>query len=234
MGTNDEILDILKNALPNQMSVRFFDVYKGIPITYEGRLINVSPAQVMFQVHKYQATCLEVTRRAYFRSDAFPCVVQGNVLSVDFLNDIAILGNLKYIKNSSMGNRSIVRVIPKEITPVEVSLKKRTLFTEMADLSISGIGVTTGRIYYDPKFFTLHSRATLRFKLPIAEASLNVSGILVNVRHEHNTYRLGIRIQPNVYAKGYISQYIAQRQVEIQRELQLMHDLFVQLHARGK
>jgi hypothetical protein len=133
-----------------------------------------------------------------------------------------------------MGNRSIVRVIPKENTPVEVSLKKRTLLGEMADLSISGIGVTTGKIYYDPKFFTLHSKATLRFKLPIVKAPLNVSGILVNVRHERNTYRLGIRIQPDVYAKGYISQYIAQRQVEIQRELQLMHDLFVQLHSRWR
>ncbi len=232
MVINDEILEILKIVLIEQPAIRFFDVYKGMPVTYNGKLLAINQGQGIFQVHKYQATCIEVNRRAFFRCESLSSAVRGNVLKVDFLSDRVTLRDFAFV-NTSIGNRTLTRVTPKEIIVVEIGMKGRTLFGEIADFSMGGIGVRSGAIYYDPRFFVLGARVTLKFELPTAKTPLILSGILANVKRERNYYRLGIRTHLDASVKGSISQYITQRQIEIQRELQLMHDLFVQLHTRS-
>jgi hypothetical protein len=64
----------------------------------------------------------------------------------------------------------------------------------------------------------------------LENVNVDIHGVIVNTIQEktNSRYRIGLSILLNDPASGLITQFIAQRQSEIIREIKLMYDLLVQ------
>lgn len=228
MPVTEEILRTLDRLKSQGQLVRLLNVYKGLPITYDATILNLSRESLVLSTNKFQAICLEMQRRTFVQSKAFNSVVRASVVGVDMIKETVALTALIYM-TGDIGKRLLVRVQPKDAIPVEVNLSGTLIKSHMADISVGGLGVTTGLVLYRPSFFTLRSKATVAIHLPNARLPLRLPAVLMNVRGDSSSYRLGFSLTPDASARIVISQYISQRQAEIQRELHMMHEMFLQM-----
>lgn len=223
----DEILTILEQIKERGLGVRLLNVYKGIPITQEAQMLDITGKVATFNINRYQAVCLELQRKTFIQHHEFPAIVKGNVIRVDIRREIAYLSAFVYM-GGDIGNRLQVRVQPKDPIPVELAMRGQLIRGHLADISIGGAGIFTTAIFYRPGFFSFKSPATINVYLPTAKTSLKLPGVVVYLRPDVSAYRLGIQVNPDMQTRALISQYVAHRQAEIQRELRQVYDVYYQ------
>lgn len=214
--------------------VRLMNIYKGLPLSFDAQITGVWDQQLSLIVNKYQATCLEIQRHTFIESPKLPGIISSRVIAVDILQSSAILGMFE-LTDKQIGHRSMVRVQPDEMVEVTLNFRGRSIRCWLADVSYSGAGVFTGAFFYGRSFFTAGTAVTMQTRLPGAGQPIALKGRLINVtRSDQNTFRLGMVVYPEPDMKIAITDYISRRQAEIQRELRLLYEALVRLHAESK
>lgn len=107
--------------------------------------------------------------------------------------------------------------------------------TSLPNTSPLPVGKSNGRFSRENVHFTFINRTV---KPPEAEANVqalenplvSIHGIVINTNPEEirGCYRIGMRILFNDPSRTFITQFIAQRQSEIIREIKAMYDLLIQ------
>jgi hypothetical protein len=230
MPKRDEIFTALESLVGSAGKVRLLNVYKGLPINSDAPVLEATDGMVMLKVNKYQATCLEIQRKAYIQSDDLHQVARGEVLNVNFLTESAIVTGFVYM-GDDLGKRLMIRVQPREPVEIEMALKGVNLRGQMADLSASGVGIVTGAVVVRPTLYAIGTNMVVSFQLPSERAPLRIAGKIANAFKGSNSYRLGIELTPDSATKMTLNRYIAQRQSEVQRELRMMYETFYRLAA---
>lgn len=229
MLTTADIFDQLIRLAQTKQEVRLVNEYKGIPISYEAVLQSVGENSATLAVHKYQAVCLELERRTFIISEGLTSVLRAQVASVDVVSSTSTLNEFSYAPET-IGGRSAVRVEPKEPVTVTLLSQGRKFSGSLADISVSGLGVYTVAAYiYTPGFLKKGAPVQIAFKLPSERGEIRLPGMVLNITKDKGSYRLGIGTTPDALSKNAISQFVAQRQSEILREVKMFYDLVYRL-----
>ncbi len=242
MDTNDEILRKLQLAAQAKKEVTLINAYRGVPISYDATILSIDENTITLRVHQYQAVCLELTRQTFIKSDLLP-TIKAWVKTGNIEERISVLTDFKYA-DDTVGNRNAVRVKPKEPIPVTLTKKQsnKRVRAELADVSAVGIGVYWFSVFVeDSGDFFRSSNVSMTFRLPDIDRGtmreLTLHGTIMNVIpiDKSQRYRIGMRIMPNTRVQPIVSQYVAQRQTEIIREVKLLHSVLIRLarHKRG-
>ena len=166
MDGNTEIAGLFKQAAQAKQSLYLLNVYKGVPISYEASIVDVSWATMKVQTQKYQVVCLYRERETYIQSRAWPHTIHARVVEVDLPNTQAVLTNFSYVK-SRIGDRMRVRVQPVEALEGDIEAKDRQTFRcDLADLSQDGVAIYIASRNFSPQIYVRGAEITLTLRFP--------------------------------------------------------------------
>jgi len=227
-----EILVGLAQMAREGEDVRFLNVYKGVPISFHGRILGIEEDFATFAVHPYQAICIRAFRETYLRSHWLPEAVRAWARVLDAKRSEVVLAGFRYA-GSSIGDRMLVRVRPRENIAVSLAGRRQKgksddrapLEAKLVDLSLEGLGLHVEDEAFDASILHAGREARLEFSPDFPESgpsgALRVVGKILNVSRDasRSLHRVGMLIFPEQEAKQLISRYIAGRQAEIVREI---------------
>ena len=93
--TEERIVAALHGNLRAQRPILLYNIFDGVPITYEAQVVLVNPEYVGLSVHPYQAVCIKRERRTYLELPAIDGLIRGTPTSIDFKNQVVMLSQLK-------------------------------------------------------------------------------------------------------------------------------------------
>jgi hypothetical protein len=227
LETTDEILQILREIMRANETVRLINIYKGYPVSYDARILSIGIDAGTFKVHPYQALCLWMENQTFIQSKHLPEIVRALAVTVDLEQEIAALSNFQYVSGAA-GKRQDERVQLRKSIEVFLTIGSRRFRTELRDLSTGGMAVFLDAAYYDPAIFQPDAPLELTFQLPGKESNesrdVQLYGLIRSITRERvNRYRLGIQILPSEQSLPVVSSYVIQRQSEVLDEIEMLH-----------
>jgi hypothetical protein len=216
----------------DEREVTLLNVYKGVPIAYAASVTKVINDRLTVKVHKNQALCLNIEGQTFIRSRLFEKPIKAKVMSVNTLEQVAILTDFSFA-NSSIGKREAVRVDTEREDQVNVVIISRNsdmrLLGKLNDISSTGIGVDVIAL---PEVinenFATGSWVYVSLNLPVPGIRVDREIILPGtVRYSgsnQETHSLGIQISPDKETEARIHAYIAHRHTEILSEVEQYSD----------
>jgi len=164
---NYEILMVFRQLADSYKDVRLLNVYKGVPISYEAKIIEVADKSALFRTEKYQIVCLNYEGRTYVQSLFLPKIVNAKVQDVDFLRNESVLGDFEYA-SGRIGARTQVRVIPEKTIEGLITMHEslQAFPGELADLSLDGMGFFTHLDILLPENFQKGEKVHVELDLP--------------------------------------------------------------------
>ena len=92
---SDAILACLRKHLNEQRPVLLYNVYHGIPITYEAEVAMIHPDFIGLVVHPYQAVCIKEDRCTFIESKLVPGLVCASPVFIDYTNHVVLFKHLR-------------------------------------------------------------------------------------------------------------------------------------------
>jgi hypothetical protein len=217
---DEKIYKILENIGKNKKNVTFFNLYEGIPISSEGKIIKIENDEITFNVDKLQKIAMLDERVAYIlKNDDFTKYIKADIIENSFHEDQIVLGNFSYLFNMPAMNRTHIRVYPEALVHVKLELEPNLITNGILyDLSVSGLGVISSQnngIFAGAKVdisFDLDFKDGLRKVL--------VYGEILNIIEYKESYRYCIKIFPNSRDENFIDQYVKSREINILNTLE--------------
>ncbi|MBN2147299.1 MAG: PilZ domain-containing protein [Anaerolineales bacterium] len=226
MSPQDEMMRYFTKMLNEKLSVMLYNTYRGFPITYPASVLAISDWYVAMKVHELQAVSMVLEGKTYIQSDLLPEIVRANVVSVDVLENQAVVTEFVGV-GRSIGQRAYTRVHPDEPIDAEIYDGSRRIGGKLADISSKGVGVFTFAAYiYGDLAFEDGKDVLIDFRLPNMEKIVRFRGVVTSVVHPEGTFlqRLGLRIYPDPEIEALLQEYISVRQEETRREMQLIYE----------
>jgi len=228
--SNDDIMRRFGMIAEQKKPVRLINTYRGIPISYDAKVITISQGYVALNVHEYQAVCMTLEGKTYAQSDLLPEVLQARAVAVDVMTKQAILTEFEGVGHS-VGKRMAVRVQPKEPADVEIYDGQRRIPGKLADISTIGLGVFTFATYiYGDLSFEKNADVVVDVRMPLTDEILRFPGKVTSVAHQKGTFlhRLGVRLFPTPENEKRLQEYVFQRQDEVLHELNAIYQTMIQ------
>ncbi|HHH83408.1 MAG TPA: PilZ domain-containing protein [Chloroflexi bacterium] len=225
MVIQEEILSILRGIYQAEGSLRLINVFKGLPISYDARILKLSSKVITLEAHPYQIVCLDRYGLTHIRAERLPRVARADVIWLDHAQRQVGLSNLRYV-SLQIGNRSLIRVEPEE--PLELYIwdaNGKRFRGELIDISQSGMAISMISDLISPNAFHTGANLKIEFSLPATgpcqEASITGRCVIAYLKpdpilHKH---RMGMQLFPDEKSRPIISRYISARQSEIQNEI---------------
>ncbi len=99
-ATVEMILNSLRTNLNKQKPITLYNIYQGVPITYEADVAMIHPDNTIgLIVHPYQAVCIKHEQCTYIESKSLPELVRAYPVSIDYTNLVAVLKGLEFPKD---------------------------------------------------------------------------------------------------------------------------------------
>ncbi|NPV87671.1 MAG: PilZ domain-containing protein [Anaerolineae bacterium] len=224
-----DYLVMFQKLAGTEENIRFMNVYKGVPISYYGRAVESGANSVRFHVHANQILCMREEKLTYLYSVSVAKVVRASLLGIDLLNETVLLTGFEPI-NHPVGNRSFVRVEPKDLMEVlieneELAAQEVALKAFLIDISLHGAAVFLNVSLAVSANLSRGERVKLSFTLPDEQGigrNIRLAGEVRNIVQVSNLrggVRIGVQTHPDKYTEQCLSRYIAQRQNEILKEI---------------
>ena len=162
MDRNAEILELMRVIAKKETGIRLVNLYKGLPIIYEASIASIESTTLRLSCNKYQLACLFLTHEVYIIGQDIQGTIHADVTGLIPARDEAILANLAYVDKPFI-LRDQIRVEPTD--PMKAVLKVRgsisTIETQLADISLDGLGVYIDRNSFHPKLFLIGNDLTV-------------------------------------------------------------------------
>ena len=211
----------LQAAFEQKKPLKAFNVFRGVPISYEAKVEMLTPGYLVVRVHHFQAVCIALDHHTYLRSEFLPGVVQANCMSISVGNEEALLNQFT-LAEVNVGKRVMIRVEPRLPLPVEVVHGGQRFLATVADISQKGIGVYTfGRYVEAPQYFRRGEAVELNFSLPLVDQKVKARGKITKITNEmgYLLQRLGVQTLPDPATDTALLGYLFRRKAEIMQEL---------------
>jgi hypothetical protein len=136
-----EIVSVFRQVAEKNIDVRLLNVYKGVPVSYEAKIIEVADNSALIRTDKTQLVCLENEGKTYIQTLYLPKIVYARVLDIDVQRNESVLGDFEYV-SGKVGARTQVRVIPERIIKGCLHLvgTDKACEGKLADISLDGLG----------------------------------------------------------------------------------------------
>lgn len=213
-----DIISALKQELAKnpKFSIRLINYYKGMPVSYPARLIEVEQSTIEVDVYPQQAVIMYDQHYTFIRSDVLKHDLYANVQYVNVKRRAASLGKLSYIEIMAE-RRSYIRMELDDPQHAHFMTSDGIVTGELTELSIIGACLRINQ----PCSLEINDDITLTFMLHNIAQNLNynvsTSARLVNIRGDTFPRYYAFTTTPDKNVDRQIAQYIFQRQIEIIR-----------------
>lgn len=138
-----DIFAELKQAQTNGASVTFLNLYKGVNIKSESKIISIDEQSVTFSITALQLEAIKKEGYAYIIKDEnITSGLQASIISVDLVARTVTLGDFARSTKNFALMRKFPRVHPNKFTPVQLCGPNSTQVNgKLYDISQGGIGV---------------------------------------------------------------------------------------------
>ncbi|MDR3572508.1 MAG: hypothetical protein P4L50_01485 [Anaerolineaceae bacterium] len=205
--------------------VRLLNIFHGVPISYEATISMISQTYLGLSVHYYQAVCIALERYTYLQSERLTSCIRGRAAAVDIRAGEVIIGRLTATADD-FGNRTNLRVQPKEPILIDIRNNGERHAASLADLSIQGIDQVTLGVLGEHDFnLRQNQEVDLSLKLPLTNGPIRFCGIAGyhSFDQKRNLQRMRIQLSPDSSSQSLLTDYISQRQTEIMQELERIY-----------
>ncbi|MBI9044754.1 MAG: PilZ domain-containing protein [Anaerolineaceae bacterium] len=218
-------IELFKDLYRTKKPIQLFNIYKGIPINYEGTVSGIKNEILYIKTNAYQLHAMLLEGRTYLEHDTFPLTIKAEVIKTYPEKTIALLQNFIFTKRN-IGDRDSVRV--EADYPSMVTLTGRRSTTAILyELSNTGMALHLAPGFFKNANLKPEDEVFIDFMIPLNEDGIilkepiRMSGTIVTIRadKEKNMYRIGIQTYPDPKTEPLILKYISLRQSEILREL---------------
>ena len=167
MRLSSEILHNFHKFVDSKEEIQLVNVYKGVPISYPAKAIEVKAHTLLLETDPFQIVCLYRDKMTFIQHQSFPVSIQASVVQVDFNTNQTSLSAFKYV-GSTIGDRRQVRVEPKEMITGTLHSKDAdvTVRGELADISLNGIAIYIKPSLYSPNIFRVGNKISVALQLP--------------------------------------------------------------------
>jgi hypothetical protein len=220
MASNSQVLADLKSMMKDQQAVSLLNVFKGVPVICTAQVQDVSDNRAVFSVAPPESTSLMWERYTWLQSAKLLEAVKARVLSFDILSGVAELSDFQFA-GSRLGERSAVRVEPKETLRVSINAQSQSIVGTMADISTIGVGIYVYHLENEHPFRRA-AEVTLVMRLPKNE--VNIQGKVRSLVRLSDFHRVSINFLPDQPENAAIAAYIVSRREEILNELPQLYE----------
>jgi hypothetical protein len=229
MAGSTDIIERIRVISKSGEDFRFHNAYRGLPITYDGRVEDVSEHEVRFAINRYQSICIRLENQTFLQNNLLPEVVRAKVVKEDPWAPAVVLTDFQY-KGTLIGKRMHVRVEPDRSIRVMLGVMQN-YSGEMTELSLRGVSVVINPPLYSAMAWNRGEKVPIEFRLPdVAQKHQVIIKVFGTVRYatldrKKGGYRMGLQfLAPDQTTEAILSRYIAQRQAELLNELKLLSD----------
>lgn len=165
MFNRDELLTQFNRFLINQKEIRLLNLYKGIPIIYPGRIIEVNPVSVTVQVEKHQIVSMQQEGFTVIQGEYLRESIRARVYRVRYRSMQALLTNFE-VAHSNIAERMVVRVeLEDPITgTIQSGNVTAPLRGQLVDISLEGFAIFIDRDDYSAGAYREGSEVTVSVK----------------------------------------------------------------------
>jgi hypothetical protein len=225
VDTNQQIISDLLNKIGSHQPVDFISDWKGVPVVITGHIHEVRENSIVFQVEAPDSICFAQDEHALILHDVFIMGIQGRILAFDPQKSIAELGEFNYV-DRGFGGRSMVRVEPEVPIPGVLVLEEATISCQVIDISLNGFGL----LAESTKDLKWVKGQTITVRISLLDQEIEVPGTLLGIFPKEKFVRLAMLFSQNMPNRAIITRYIAERRVEIRREIQSAYKQAVVQH----
>lgn len=220
LGNN--IIDIFKKMKNENKTVKFFNLYKGVPISHEAKIIDIDGEEVVFRTVSIQEIAMKMDNHAYIlKNEYFDKHIKADIVYNNFSNSTVVLNNFTYLLNMPASQREYIRVHPDISAVVKmVQNEDEDIATKgkLFDLSVNGLGVVSeanNGLYAGAK-------VEVDFDLLINGQNHKIisTGEILNIIEYSDSYRYCMKIFPTPDEEELIINYVNIREKEIIRNLE--------------
>lgn len=227
-SVSNNILDIFKKIKDTGEDIKFFNLYKGIPIRHNAVVLDIDGYDVTFKTLQTQEVAMQIEGNAYILIDNnFDKPLKADIVYNNFSNNTVVLNNFRYLLNMPVTQREFVRVHPDIMAEVALSSEKNLVIRgKLFDLSIDGLGVVSEEnngIYAGAKIKLKFELSGINNQKPL---TIEVDGEVLNIIEYSSSYRYCIRIYPKADMEEKIANYVNLREVEILNSLDKEIDFY--------
>lgn len=216
------IVHQLQQVLHAQEEVSFLNLYRGIPISYHGNLVEVGKQTVRFRVHPNQILCIKKDKYTLLESNLLPRAVKASLFSADMAAKRILLGKFEY-EGTTVGKRLHVRVDPRRPIQLTLTTPSEEIPADLVDISLRGLAVHMDPHLFNTRLSKSDKQVKVHLDLPLRRKTtqIGIEGIIRNISQEtaEKTLKIGILTFPDHDVELLLSEYIARRQKEIIEEL---------------
>jgi len=208
--------------------VKLINVYKGVPISNEAMIINVINDRITLKFHQGQALLLNLEGQTYILSKLFSKPIKAAVMTINTLEQIAILTNFSF-SDPVFRKREHIRVeLDYDNAPtviISASDSNVRLFGKLNDISLYGIGVIVIALQdIIKRSFSENAEVKLQFSLPVPGEDefldFTLWGEIRHIDRSQENFKLGIQTYPGKKMLPYLQKFITHRQAEILEEIE--------------
>jgi hypothetical protein len=230
MTSNRQILSDLTVMMRNQQTVSLLNIFKGVPVTCTAEVQTVHDDRAIFAVHPPESTSLVWEQFTWIQGGRLLEAARARVSAFDILSGLAELDSFQYA-GSRLGERSAVRVEPRETIRVSIESQGQFIVGTMADISTIGVGVFVYPLETEHPF-TRAAEVRLIMRLPASEVS--IMGKVRAMVKMSDSYRVSFNFLPNQPENAPISEYIITRREEILQELPYLYEELRRSKSNGE
>jgi hypothetical protein len=218
--SSNNILNIFRKMKKDGRKVSFMNLYKGIPISYQGDIVKIDKDSIAFKLdNELQNIAMKLESKAYMVKDKYlDRYIKADISHSDFSDNTIVLNNFVYLLNLPAIQREYTRIYPSIF--VQVTLQDTKYFElkgNLYDLSMGGLGI----ISKDNEGFYVGASVDIKFKLVLQEDEFEIhtKGQILNIIEYMGSYRYCLKISPDKKNSKNIENYIKSREIEIIEEL---------------
>jgi hypothetical protein len=219
----NNIIDIFHRLKEEHHPIVFLNLYKGVPISSEGEIVEIEGENVTFKIDRLQEIAMKLDAQAFIvKNDSFSKHLKADIVNSNFHDNTIVLSNFTYLLNMPALQREFIRVHPDIIAKVYLhQFGNLQTSGRLYDLSMNGLGVVSSEnngVFVGAKVlieFELNS-ATIPME---GNKKIEVQGEVINIIEYKDSFRYCMRIDPDREMSEKILRYITAREKEILEDL---------------
>jgi hypothetical protein len=226
---NRSILVTFQKVQDSGEPVKFYNTFHGIPVNFQGKIMQISGARVLFNISPFQINCMLLNRGTFLKCKLMPETLQAKVVSYNFPYETAELWNFE-VTEATVGYRSEIRVEPAELTPCSLFPAQGVHFRPtIIDISLKGIGLRFSIEQFSGEYFQEGHKTSIYITLPYSDTEKNKNIIsydgeirYIKLENSGKFFRIGLQTQSDKDIEKHLTHYIALRQKQLLADLKNM------------
>jgi len=221
LDEKEQIKHLLQNCINNNISVKLLNIYKGLCVNTEAKVLKQADDFFYLSCEKLQRYIIKIDNETIIQSPTFPYDIKAVVKFIDINKNYIIVEKLSFLKNSA-NNRQHTRVQPTVRIPIAIKKDKFVKYGEVLDISINAVAIKTKQ-KIDESF--MNSNVNLNFKLPDDKsedgfANIDIEATIKMIMpYDETHYKVVAILNASDGSDSKILKYVYLRQKELIEEL---------------